>query len=197
MSTVRYGLALIIVIVMPPALLFWVLIHPFVRCWRTVGPAWAYGLLGGLIALVIVGLFLLRRPLLAVEFGTNYPLLVGGMLCLAAAGWLRLRLHRHMGSSVLMGLPELAPERHPTRLVTEGLYARMRHPRYVQVSLALLGYALIANYLALYLVFALWLPALSLIVRLEECELRERFGPAYEEYCRRVPRFAPCWRRDP
>jgi protein-S-isoprenylcysteine O-methyltransferase Ste14 len=63
--------------------------------------------------------------------------------------------------------------------------------------LALLGYALIANYLALYLVFALWLPALSLIVRLEESELRERFGPAYEEYCCRVPRFVPCWRRDP
>jgi protein-S-isoprenylcysteine O-methyltransferase Ste14 len=27
------------------------------------------------------------------------------------------------------------------------------------------------------------------VVRLEERELRERFGTAYEEYCRRVPRF--------
>jgi hypothetical protein len=53
---VRYGLALIIVLTLPPALLFWVFIHPFVRFWRTLGPAWTYGLVGELIALAMVGL---------------------------------------------------------------------------------------------------------------------------------------------
>jgi protein-S-isoprenylcysteine O-methyltransferase Ste14 len=52
-----------------------------------------------------------------------------------------------------------------------------------------LGSALIANYLVLYLVVALLLPGIYVIVRLEEKELRDRFGLAYDEYSRRVPRF--------
>jgi protein-S-isoprenylcysteine O-methyltransferase Ste14 len=38
---------------------------------------------------------------------------------------------------------------------------------------------------------ALWLPGIYVIVRLEEKELRDRFGLAYDEYRRRVPRFLP------
>jgi protein-S-isoprenylcysteine O-methyltransferase Ste14 len=94
-----------------------------------------------------------------------------------------------------MGLPELAPERYSPTFVTEGLYTWMRHPRYVQVALALLGYAFIANYLALYGVVALWLPGIYVIALLEERELRNRFGAAYDEYCRRVPQFVPRWPR--
>ena len=77
-------------------------------------------------------------------------------------------------------MPELAPERHPSAPITEGLYAWVRHPRYVQVALALLGFTLIANYLAPYVIFALWLPVLYLIIQIEERELRDRFGRSYE-----------------
>ena len=54
-----------------------------------------------------------------------------------------------------------------------------------------MGSALIANYLALYLIVALWLPGIYVIVLLEEKELRDRFGRAYDDYCRRVPRSIP------
>ena len=50
---------------------------------------------------------------------------------------------------------------------------------------------LISNHLALYGVFALWLPGVWLIAVLEERELRVRFGAEYDTYCRRVPRFVP------
>ena len=52
-----------------------------------------------------------------------------------------------------------------------------------------LGYAELRH--ALYAVLALWVPGIWLIAVLEERELRERFGAAYDAYCRRVPRFLP------
>ena len=59
------------------------------------------------------------------------------------------------------------------------------------MSLGLLGYGLIASDLPTFLLFLGYLPAIYVVVRLEEHELRERFGQAYEDYARGVPRFAP------
>jgi protein-S-isoprenylcysteine O-methyltransferase Ste14 len=179
------------VVSLPPALLLWLVIHPFVRFWRRVGPAGTYACVLAMLASGIYGLVRLRAPLLAVEFGTSWPLVALGAACVAGSSWLRLRIQRHFGFATLAGLPELAPERYPQRLVTDGPFARVRHPRYLQFLLALLGFALFANYLALYAVLALWLPGVWLIVVLEERELRERFGAEYDAYCRRVPRFLP------
>jgi protein-S-isoprenylcysteine O-methyltransferase Ste14 len=194
LDAIRYALALFLVVTLPPLLFFWPLIHQFVRFWRKVGPAATYSLLGALFATLGCGLFRIRGVLLAVDFGTSWPLLALGTSALASATWLRLRLHRHVTNRVLAGLPELAPDRYPTKLVTEGLYTRVRHPRYVQFALALLGYALIANYLAVYLIFLAWIPAIWIVAVLEEGELRDRFGKEYEEYCRHVPRFLPRFR---
>jgi protein-S-isoprenylcysteine O-methyltransferase Ste14 len=104
---------------------------------------------------------------------------------------MRFMIQKKLTMKVLLGLPEVAPDRFPRELVTDGLCARMRHPRYVQFLIALAGYALIANYLAAYLIVALWVPAVYIIVLLEEKELRDHFGQDYIEYCRRVPRFVP------
>jgi len=190
-DSVRYYVALILLVTLPPLLMFWLLIHPFIRFWRKVGPGWTYGIVGGLIASGMAGVFLVRKPLLATEVGTCSPLVIVGILCLAAAVSMGWWLLRHVTIKVLIGLPELAPERHPGRLVTGGLYARIRHPRYVQFLLGLLGYALFADYLAAYIVVALWIPGIWAIAVLEERELRDRFGEQYEEYCRRVRRFVP------
>lgn len=135
--------------------------------------------------------------LLTVNFGTQWPLVALGTSCLAISAWLRFHIQQQASNRCLGGLPELAPARYPQRLLTEGPYARIRHPRYVQFMLALLGYALIANYLAIYAVVLVWLAGLYGIVVLEEKELRARFGEEYIEYARRVPRFIPRIRREP
>src|SRR5208283_5311646 len=189
MNAVRYYVALIMVVMLAPVLFYWLLIHPFVRFWRRLGPGWTYGAVGSLWALGIAGLFRMRHALLAVEFGTSYYLTAPGLLLLSVSAWLGAVWFRRMSWRTIMGLPELAPDRHPQGLITTGVYAIIRHPRYVQLFLGLLGSALIANYLVLYLAAALWLPGIYVIVRLEEKELRDRFGPAYDEYSRRVPRF--------
>ena len=144
----------------------------------------------------MIGLFSLRHYLLTTDFGTNYLLVALGLMVLILAGSLRFEIQKHLGIKTLLGFPEIAPDRFPRELITEGIYARMRHPRYVQLLIALIGYALIANYLAAYLAVALWVPGIYIIALLEEKELRAHFGDIYDEYCRTVPRFLPRLRGD-
>lgn len=43
----RYALALLVLMALPPGLLLWIVIHPLARFWRRLGPWWTYGLLSG------------------------------------------------------------------------------------------------------------------------------------------------------
>lgn len=196
MNTLRYLLALFLVITLPPLFLYWLLIHPFVSFWRGKGIGPTYTLVLSVIITGMIGLFSLRHFLLGIDYGTNFWLVALGLLLLILSGSLRFSLQKHLSIQTLLGFPEIAPDRFPRKLLTEGIYGRMRHPRYVQLLVALVGYALIANYLAAYLAVALWVPAIYLIALLEEKELRAHFGDIYDKYCRRVPRFLPKLRGD-
>ena len=191
MNTTRYVLALFLVITLPPLFLYWLLIHPFVNFWRGKGIGPAYTMILSMIVAAMIGLFALRHFLLGIDYGTSYPLAALGVALLIVAGSLRFKLQKHLDLRTLVGFPEIAPDRFPRPLITEGMYARIRHPRYVQLLIALAGYALIANYLAAYLAVALWVPGIYVIAVLEEKELRAHFGDAYDDYCRKVPRFLP------
>jgi protein-S-isoprenylcysteine O-methyltransferase Ste14 len=189
----RYGLALVLLCTLPPMLFFWPVVHGFIGFWRRIGPAATYAVTLSGAALGGIALYRLRSHLLAVDLGTCWLGVAAGSCCLVVAAWLRARLQRDVTIRLLSGLPELAPPRHPQALVRTGLYARIRHPRYVQFSIALLGYALIANYPAIYAIWLLWLPGILVVARFEERELRQRFGREYDDYAEAVPRFAPRW----
>ena len=180
-----------VVCTFPPLLLFWPVIHGLIGFWRRVGLGLTYLLVLAAAAPGTLGLFQARSHLLTFEFGTNCLLITAGAICLGVAGRMRVALHREITNKTLSGVPELDPTGAPQSLVRTGLYARVRHPRYVQLWLVLLGYALVANYLTFYLFWLLWLPAAYVITVFEERELRARFGRAYEEYRREVPRFLP------
>lgn len=191
MDSVRYYLALLTLIGLVPGLLLWFFIHPFVGFWRKFGPGWTYAILMLPVAALMVAVFQSRSYLLGKEYGTNYLLIGLGIACLVCAGMIARRRRKHLTARVLAGLPELSSTPQSQKLLTEGIYSRIRHPRYVELMLWLLGYALIANYLTLYIAVLVSLPVLYLIVLLEEKELRDRFGSEYEEYSSRVPRFIP------
>lgn len=80
----------------------------------------------------------------------------------------------------------------PRRLVSTGLFARTRNPIMASELLVIWAEALaIGSWgVALY-AFGISLAAHWMVVHVEEPELRERFGPDYEEYLRRVPRWIP------
>ena len=179
---------------MPGVYLYWFSIHPWVHFWRRLG-VWRTMIVHyAMIALVGAALFSVRKPLLAVEWGTNYLLILLALPLFALSVALRRQLSRRFTLAMLLGLPEIDPRRRPVNLVTEGIYSRMRHPRYVQILLALAGYALVVNYLAAYAIVLLGVFWVWLVAPIEEKELRERFGRQYEEYSERVPRFLPRWR---
>jgi protein-S-isoprenylcysteine O-methyltransferase Ste14 len=77
-------------------------------------------------------------------------------------------------------------------LVTEGVFGHCRNPMYVGNFLILSGMAITSNCWTSALV-AIPLTAFiyRAIVAAEENYLRGKFGAAFDEYCRSVPRFVP------
>ena len=80
-------------------------------------------------------------------------------------------------------------------LVDTGMFAHSRNPLYVANLLFFLGLAIVHNGWAMYLiVLPFFMVAYCCIVAAEEEYLHGRFGEAYEDYCRRVPRWLPSLR---
>jgi len=85
-----------------------------------------------------------------------------------------------------------APYDPPSRLVTGRLYGWMRNPMYVGVTTILLGEALFYGSVVLLAWAAVaWIAFNFFVVLYEEPTLQRRFGPAYETYVERVPRWIP------
>lgn len=191
MDTARHALALLVLLTYPPAVLLWLAIHPWAHRWRRIGARGTYLVLSVPMLGLVAGLFAWRATLLGRDLGTSWLLVALALTCLVVAGAIARQRIKHLGFSTLSGKPELSQAAYPGRLLTEGIYARLRHPRYVEVTLWTLGYALFANHGGVYLLWLLSLPTLHLVVLLEERELRQRFGAAYDAYARRVPRYLP------
>jgi len=85
-----------------------------------------------------------------------------------------------------------APIDPPKELVAVGLYRFVCNPMYVAGIIALLGWILWSPSLPLIVAPFLFFSAAHLFVTLyEEPNLKKKFGAAYEEYCKRVPRWIP------
>lgn len=89
-----------------------------------------------------------------------------------------------------------APIDPPKELVAVGFYKYVRNPMYVGVLLMLfseflwLGYWYLLAY-AFFFFFACH----SFVTLYEERTLRKKFGRAYENYLKTVPRWVPRWKR--
>jgi protein-S-isoprenylcysteine O-methyltransferase Ste14 len=82
------------------------------------------------------------------------------------------------------------PVEPPRHLVIGGLYRYSRNPIYVAQVGILLGLFLHRGEAALLLYTCIWAGLVhTLVVRREEPELARRFGPEYERYRARVPRW--------
>jgi protein-S-isoprenylcysteine O-methyltransferase Ste14 len=191
MSEVRYWLALALVCLIPGVFAYWFSIHPLIDFWRKVGLRGTMIVHYGLMLLFAFAAVTQRRWILATDNGNNAWLAAAGAAVLILAAAFRREVGGQLRLTTLMGWPELDPSKRPQALLTEGVYAKVRHPRYVQILLALWGWSLIANYLAAYVLALGALPGVGLVVWLEERELRARYGAEYDEYCGACPGLCP------
>ena len=88
-----------------------------------------------------------------------------------------------------------APVDPPKELVVAGFYRYVRNPMYVGILAAIIGHFLWFGYWYL-LVYAIviFLAFHTFVTLYEEPTLRGKFGAAYEDYLKRVPRWIPKFR---
>ena len=93
---------------------------------------------------------------------------------------------------VIEGWRELYHARQENRLVTNRLYAFVRHPQYTGLFVALFGEGIVhwPTFFSVAL-FPIIVLAYAGLARKEERKMVEQFGDAYREYRSRVPMFIP------
>ena len=77
MDTVRSYLAVLLVVLVPPIMVFWCVVHPLAPVWRRVGPWVGYFALLGIVCVLGWGFFLLRE--VADGTGSRYPSATAGL----------------------------------------------------------------------------------------------------------------------
>jgi protein-S-isoprenylcysteine O-methyltransferase Ste14 len=78
------------------------------------------------------------------------------------------------------------------KLVTEGLYSRIRHPLYLGLILIYFGFAFAWGIIWILAPTIIFIALIILTAIREEEVMKGKFGREYEEYMRRVPwRFIP------
>ncbi len=192
MDRSRYVFGVFSVVVLPLGLLFWFVIHPWARFWRRLGPIRTYLIV--LPPLVACGAFLFqwRGRLLGADLGTNWTLIVVAFALYGVMTWLELQYWKSLSIATLVGITELQPmEGQKGKLLQDGIYRMVRHPRYLSAGIGVLGNTLVINYVGLYVMIVLLFAAGHVLLVLEERELTERFGEEYRRYQREVPRILP------
>lgn len=194
LRSIADGVALLYAILIFPAPLFWLTIHPAIHFWRRHGnrsfwialPVWmATG----------TALVFLRRSSVGARLEQPFWMVLLGLTLVGVAVWMDSATRRDLGVRRLVGIPEMNPRDPRARVISGGIYSHLRHPRYVQYCLTFWGLALLTSELWVFLLAILTVLLYLIVAPLEERELREQYAEAYETYARQVPRFIPRLRR--
>ena len=148
------------------------------------GEGWVAGQLALLGLLLVAGL-----PGLGAAFPHDvigWLRFLGGLVGIAAGGWLLLRGFVDLGES----LTPMPRPRADARLIETGVYGRLRHPIYAGLMIGGLGWAGLTASVPALLVGLMLAVFLDAKARREEAWLLEQY-PGYADYRRRSKRFLP------
>lgn len=140
---------------------------------------------GASALLVVVWLlFFLRlhQPTCPALVYVGWGILAGGLVLMVLA----------MRTLRMQGEPESGQDfTHTTHVVEHGIYAAVRHPLYLGWLLIGVAAMFFSQHWLVLLLALLGSGCLYGIAWLEDYDLIERFGPAYERYMQKVPRMNP------
>jgi protein-S-isoprenylcysteine O-methyltransferase Ste14 len=169
-----------------PVPIYWLILHSRVSFWRRhmraafpVAVFLAWGVFDSL-------LYFFRRDLLRPERAPWFVAI--GMAMIAFDVFALSTSEAVFGGRRLVGHSELAGS---GELIAHGLYARVRHPRYLGMMTGVFGACLVVASPWLWAVSILWLLLALASIHAEESELRARLGSAYAAYAERVPALLP------
>lgn len=129
------------------------------------------------------------------SLGVDLPAWVepAGLVMVVVGGGLALSC---VGVFFVIGRGTPAPFDAPRRFVAVGPYRFVRNPMYIGAFLAMWGFGSFMDSAVVLLFGIPWiLTAHAFVLWYEEPALKERFGMEYKEYCRRVNRWIPRYRR--
>jgi protein-S-isoprenylcysteine O-methyltransferase Ste14 len=122
------------------------------------------------------------------EYRLHWTPFTAGVIVYIFSLWLFYRSHADLGRQWSITLE--VREEH--RLITQGVYRRIRHPMYTAIHLWGVGQALvIPNWLVGPSYFVMFLILYVFRVRAEERMMIERFGDEYAQYMQRTTRLVP------
>jgi protein-S-isoprenylcysteine O-methyltransferase Ste14 len=169
-----------------PVPIYWLILHNRVFFWRRhVRAAFPVAVLAGW-GIVDFVLYRFRLELIRRD-GLSWLALLG-MVLIAFDVFAFCPSEAVLGGRRIVGHSELAGSR---ELIVRGLYARVRHPRYLGMMSGVFGACLIVALPPLWGASVLWLVLALASIRAEENELHTRLGPAYAAYAKRVPALLP------
>jgi protein-S-isoprenylcysteine O-methyltransferase Ste14 len=189
-SLVASYLATATIIVWPVIPLFWIPVHLWSHLFRKIGLL-TY-ILPVITWLPIAYLIFSYRFLLLRHY-IEFPLIVNiiGVILLTIGTLIHIWTGKLLSIWGLMGLPEIYP-RVEGKFIKEGAFSYVRHPTYLAHTLMFAGVFLITGVISVLVVsVADFLLMNLLVIPLEEKELLNRFGNAYQRYRERVPAFFP------
>lgn len=170
--------------------LFWFVVHPFIKRWRTYGRR-AYVWILPLWACFIAAAFLACWPFRVAHFYVSWwPWIPASLFFVLGFSTYRAAF-RSFNRVQVSGLAELEPDRHRQQLVTTGIRARVRHPIYLAHLCEILGWCVGTGLVPLYGLAAFAVATGAVMLRIEDGELEQRFGEEYREYKRAVPAVIP------
>jgi protein-S-isoprenylcysteine O-methyltransferase Ste14 len=169
---------------------FWLMIHPRAHHWRNrvrspfrvLLPAWIT---------MWIGLGGLTGPWRHVMLYSTPWTWTPAALLFACGVFLYTRAGAHFSGAQLSGLPELRPNHSDGRLVTTDIRARVRHPVYLAHLCEMLAWSIGTGLLVCWILTAFAILTGAVMIRMEDKELRARFGNEFDAYRKRVPAILP------
>ena len=183
-----------VVMFYPGVIVFWLIVHTRIERLR---PFESRVLWVVLFAWTITAgpILYYRAQIFSVRWMAPPPLelflKVFGAIALFLGATLYFMAKQQISARTMMGFPEFNPEKNKQPLLKLGIYSRTRNPLYLGYWLVLLAAAMLTNFAANWIMFAVNCLLLPLMMRAEEGELLGRYGSDYAAYMRRVPRFFP------